>query len=91
MMTYTEFRKETPILYGIVYFEKTSPKIGAYVYKQNPYTGMYVYRYYSIVSKNGKNHLRKGNYAIYRKRAFELFTNGQLSLDPENGNKENWF
>jgi len=84
-MDYIEFCKNYPILYGVVHFKEGS-KIGAYICEQSPYSGVYVYRYYSQTKRG----LRRGMFAIEKKRAFELFNNRQLSEDKENGNKENY-
>ena len=89
-MTYLEFSQNQPALYGYVNFVNGGQKIGAYILEQSPYSGVYVYRHHVICSKNGKEYLRRGNYAVSKKRAFELLLDRQLSLNPENGKKENY-
>jgi len=94
-MTFQDFNQQTPTLYGFVNFAETrhdkgGQKIGAFICEQNRYTGVYDYRYYTLYEKNGKTCKRRGNYSIFRQRAFELLLTGQLGFDIEMGKKENY-
>lgn len=79
-MTYADFAKQTPTLYGQIVVNG-SPKIGAFKPIWNRYTNSPCYRYYTPGNRPGK-----GGFTI--KKAYRLFEANRLSVDPEYGKPE---
>lgn len=81
-MTYSEFAKQTPILYGQINVCEKS-KIGQFRPEWNRYTNSLHYQYYSFSGNKGE-----GGFTLIK--AFKLFEGNRLSIDPENGNPKNY-
>ncbi|NDV68637.1 hypothetical protein [Dysgonomonas sp. 25] len=82
-MTYFEFIKEKPTLYGSTTDQNYKQRIGTYQPCFNKYTNTMCYFF---MAKNG----RKTQYGFTLKRAFHLFRFGKLSTNPEKGNPDNY-
>ncbi len=81
-MTYTEFCKEKPILYGTITVNGKQ-KIGSFKPLHNPHSNSIAYHYYTFTGNMGA-----GGFTL--KRAYDLFSKKRLSLNPANGDPSNY-
>ena len=80
--SYKEFIKATPIFFGRITVGNKS-KIGSFRYEWNYLSNCGHFRYYTFKGKRGK-----GGFST--KKAWQLLNNNLLSIDPENGNPDNY-
>lgn len=81
-MTYSEFAKETPVLYGYM-MANGKQLIGVFKPIWNKYSNTLCYFY---MGKNG----RKTKYGMTLIRTFSLVEMNRLSADPANGDPANY-
>lgn len=81
-MTYSEFTKETPVLYGYM-MANGRQLIGTFKPIWNKYSNSLCYFY---VGKNG----RKSKYGMTLTKTFNLVSANRLSTDPEKGDIKNY-
>ena len=81
-MNYLEFLSAKPVLFGST-MHNGKQKIGSYQPAFNRYSNRIEYQFYTEKGNKGK-----GGFTL--KRAFDLFSSGLLSFDPESGKKENY-
>lgn len=81
-MTYLEFAKTKPTLYGAITVNNTS-KIGMFKPEWSRHSGQIDYAYYTFKGNKGK-----GGFTMMK--AYKLFINKQLSINPQDGNPENY-
>jgi hypothetical protein len=82
-MSYLEFMQQKPVLFGST-MSGERQYIGSYETDFNKYSNRLDYCY---VSEKGRMNKNMG---FSLRHAFSLYQNGQLSLDPEKGKKENY-
>lgn len=81
-MTYTEFCKEKPILYGTIRVDGKN-KIGSFKPLYNPHSNSIAYHYYTFNGNAGH-----GGFTL--RKAYDLFSKNRLSINPEHGNPANY-
>jgi len=82
-MTLPEFLNQKPVLYGSTIDKNLKQRIGTYAPRYSKYTNNFAY---FLISKNG----RKTSHAFTLNRAYNLFSNGKLSTNPEKGKLESY-
>ena len=82
-ISYPEFARQKPVLYGQIMSANGVSKIGSFRPVWNKWSNSMVYNYYSPQGNKGK-----GGFTLMR--AWKMLQSGGLSVDPKYGNPETY-